>query len=78
MLGIEEGAELTYTRDENITCTIVANNQVLYNEKIYSLSALSAELLNSKYGVQGPLYWLYHGKTLTELRSELERQQEEE
>ena len=78
MLGIKEGEILTFSRDENITCAVISDNKVSYKDQEYSLSALAKDLLQYKYGVQGPLYWLYKGKTLSELRNEKEREISEE
>ena len=70
------GSELIYTRDENITCKVINDNEVEYNNKKYSLSKLADELLtNSGYNwksVQGPLYFKYKEKTLFELKKEME------
>lgn len=80
MLGIEEGEVLTFSRDENIKCTVISGTKVSYEDKEYSLSGLAAKLLgkeNSR-GVQGPRFWLYEGKTLSELRNEKEREISEE
>ena len=86
MLGIEEGEELTFSRDENIRCKVLANeisfngNKVEFQGEVHSVSSLAAKLLGKEnsQGVQGPLYWLYKGKTLSELRNEKEREISEE
>ncbi|MGL4389233.1 MAG: hypothetical protein ACRCTJ_07570 [Brevinema sp.] len=72
MIGLKEGDELTFSRDENIKCVINSDNTVEYQGETYSLSKLAQKLLNSTYGVQGPAYWIYQGKLLTEIRRELE------
>jgi hypothetical protein len=75
-VNIPIGSELTYTRDEDIKCNVVSDNEVEYNNKRYSLSKLADELLTkSGYNwksVQGPLYFKYNNKTLFELKKEIE------
>ena len=80
MLGIKEGAELTFSRDENIVCAVITGTKVNYEDQEYSLSGLAAKLLgkeNSR-GVQGPRFWLYKGKTLSELHNEKKQEISEE
>ncbi|MGL4563224.1 MAG: GIY-YIG nuclease family protein [Brevinema sp.] len=72
MIGLKEGYELTFSRNENIKCVIASDSTVEYQEQIYSLSGLAKELLGKPYGVQGPAFWMYQGKLLTEMRRELE------
>jgi hypothetical protein len=75
-VNIPIGTELIYTRDENIKCKVISDNEVEYNNKKYSLSRLADELLTqSGYNwksVQGPLYFKYNEKTLFELKKEME------
>ena len=80
MLGVEEGEELIFSRDENIVCTVINGTKVNFEGQEYSLSGLAAKLLgkeNSR-GVQGPRFWFYKEKLLTELRNEKEREISEE
>ena len=81
-VNIPIGAELTYTRDENIKCTVKSDNEIEYNGKIYSLSKLADELLKQNgynwKSVQGPLYFKYNEKTLFELKKEMELSDEED
>jgi len=56
---------------------IVINiKQVKYNDTIMSLSAAAFEALESIgiswKSVQGPLFWEYDGKTLDDLRSDID------
>ncbi|MDR0315023.1 MAG: GIY-YIG nuclease family protein [Oscillospiraceae bacterium] len=75
MVGIPEGAELTFIYDEGCVCTVApTGNKVIYCGKSYSLSRLAGKLLVEKRNwssadfAQGPLYFLYDGKTLSEWR----------
>jgi len=75
-VNIPIGAELTYTRDDNIKCIVASDNEVEYNNKKYSLSKL-ADILLTENGynwksVQGPLYFKYNEKTLFEMKKEIE------
>ena len=75
-VNIPIGSELVYTRDEDIKCKVINDNEIEYNGKNYSLSKLADELLSqSGYNwksVQGPLYFKYNEKTLFELKKEKE------
>lgn len=72
-LNIEKDSLLTFTRDNNITCTVFDETKVMFKDTIQSLSAASKEALKDKgvfwKAVQGPLFWEYQGKTIDELRS---------
>ena len=80
-VNIPIGSELIYTRDENIICRVISDNEIEYNNKKYSLSKLADELLRqSGYNwksVQGPLYFKYREKTLFELKKEKEAIEED-
>jgi T5orf172 domain-containing protein len=76
MVQIPVGATLTFTRDPNVTATVVDNRRVTFNGANRSLSdaallALRAQGLNWPR-VQGPLYWQYEGETLDERRRRME------
>jgi len=79
-VNIPIGSELIYTRDDDIKCKVISDNKVEYDGKPYSLSKLADELLQQNgynwKGVQGPLYFKYNEKTLSELRSELRKEKE--
>jgi len=74
ILGIQKGTTLTFSKDENITCTVSDNGKIIFREKETTLSG-SALLVTNEMGydwgqVQGAGYWCYQGKTLRELVSE--------
>lgn len=76
LINIQQDSELTFTRDETKKCKVVSESEVEYNGERYSLSKLALKLL-SELGynwksVQGPQFFKYNGKTLVELRRELE------
>ncbi|MCL2882631.1 MAG: hypothetical protein FWF45_07105 [Coriobacteriia bacterium] len=75
MLDIPVGAELSYIRDDAITCTVAdADHHVKYNGELTTLSALASKLLGrcSTNSVQGTLYFVYDGEVLSDRRNRLE------
>jgi len=81
-VNIPIGAELTYTRDDNIKCIVSSDNEVEYKNKKYSLSKLADELLTENgynwKSVQGPLFFKYKEKTLNEMKKEIDTKSSEE
>ncbi len=73
--GIPVGAELVFWKTANepteITCTVADEKNVNYDGKVWSLSALATELVQSKWGVAGPRYFKYNGEWLNAIRSRL-------
>ena len=64
-------------RDEEITAIVLNDKQVEFEGAATSLSAAAGKILTRDYDwgtskVQGPLYWVYENKTLSERRMELE------
>ena len=82
MVHIPIGSRLIYKYDSNIVCTTIDdNNKVSYNGKVYTLSRLVHDLryeedskTRTSFTYQGPLYFIYNGKLLTELRAEVEQE----
>lgn len=70
-LGIHPGEELEYIHDKNIKVKVVDDRTVEYQGEKYYLSNLAQKLLKYKNRVQGPLYFTYKGKVLTDLRNSL-------
>ena len=76
MVDIPVGAELVFSRDENIKAKVVDNRNVEFNGEIVSLS-VAADKSMRKMGiqwksVQGPAYWMYEGEILDERRKRFE------
>ena len=74
ILGIQKGTTLTFSKDENITCTVSDNGKIIFRDKETTLSG-SALLVTNEMGydwgqVQGAGYWCYQGKTLRDLIAE--------
>lgn len=73
MVHIPADAELTFTRDENVTCKVSEDlKHVEFNGETMSLSKAAKIALGSKWLEQGPIYWKYKGEILDELRRRLE------
>tara|TARA_A100001015_G_scaffold201771_1_gene225295 strand:- start:1234 stop:1854 length:621 start_codon:yes stop_codon:yes gene_type:complete len=76
MLDINPGEILKFKKDNTITCEVYDDTQVKFRDKITSLSN-SADIVLKELGydwssVQGPRWWVYEDKTLSELRNERE------
>jgi hypothetical protein len=74
-VGVPVGALLRFTRDQSVEATVAPNDQVKYDGQVISISK-AAKLALKKVGkdwknVQGPMYWMYNGKTLHELHEKL-------
>lgn len=69
-LGISVGTTLYFKRDTSITCVVCEDNQVRYNDRVLSLSALSKELVG--YHIRPiPLWSLEDGTLLIDLYEKL-------
>ena len=75
MVNIPIGAELVFSRDENIKSRVADNKMIDFNGHITSLSASAQKILGYDYGVQGTAYWMYDGETLDERRRRLESEE---
>ncbi len=76
MLDIKPGEILKFKKDNSIVCEVHDETQVKFRDKVTSLSN-SADIILKEMGyewlsVQGPRWWVYEGKTLSELRNERE------
>ena len=75
MVKIPVGAELYFSRDENIKAKVIdthAANSIEFNGKKTSLSRSAQKILGYQYGVAGTDYWMFDGETLDERRRRLE------
>lgn len=76
MIDINPGEILKFKKDETIICEVQDDNKVKFREEITSLSN-SADIILREMGydwtsVDGPRWWMYRGKTLRDIRSEIE------
>ena len=75
MVKIPVGAELYFSRDENIKAKVIdthAANSIEFNGKKTSLSRSAQKILGYQYGVAGTDYWMFDGETLDERRRRFE------
>ncbi len=77
-LGIKIGDTLTFSRDITKTALVQADNRVLFDNQIRSLSESAAKILEAMSGkltsVSGSDYWMFEGELLSERRNRLEAQ----
>lgn len=72
-LGVPVGAELVFTKDNHITCTVLDDsNQVEYDRKTWSISTLANHLLGVFSG-NGFRYFSYESEMLWDRRLRLKR-----
>lgn len=85
LLGIEVGEEISFLYDDNIIVKVLNNkNKVDFESEVYSVTGLAKKILIEKYNWQDDLHvngWRYFtkdGVTLSDLRDQIESEQEEE
>ena len=66
--GIPVGAKLVFIEDPTVIATVVNSRKVQYNNEITSLSAIVSNIKG--HSSQGPLYFTYNGKLLTDIAEE--------
>nr|WP_321359140.1 GIY-YIG nuclease family protein [uncultured Hyphomonas sp.] len=76
IIGLEPGQMLNHVKDETVTCIIVDNTKVLFQNEEMSLSKAALKALHdmgySWKAVSGSEYWEFKGQTLDERRREIE------
>lgn len=71
--NIRNGEVICFVEDEKITAVVTGARQVLFEDEIWYLSPLVKELyarlnkVNKSGAYQGPLYFSYKGKKLTDI-----------
>ena len=74
MVDIPVGAELTFSRDENVKAKVIDNRSIEFNGESTSLSGAAQKILNVEWPIQGTIYWMYDGETLDERRKRYEEE----
>ena len=82
MVDIEIGSELTFLKDENLTCRVVSDREIEFEGTSSSLNQVTLDLLKNRFGknwgsVRGPDFWIYENETLTERRLRMENEEPE-
>ena len=72
MINIQPGTILNFVKDTTITCEVHDDRKVKFRDKITSLSDAADTILKEMgydwSAAQGPIWWSYEGKSLSELR----------
>lgn len=69
LCGIPNGAELVFTEDPSVKVRVISDRKVQYGDEITSLSAIAGLLKHAK-AVQGPAFFTYNGRLITEIAEE--------
>lgn len=72
MCGIKPGAKVAFIKDPKKIAVVIDDSHVEYDGETTSLSALAQRLLKLPYPAQGPIYFTYKGKKLSDLRRDRE------
>ena len=82
MVDIEIGSELTFLKDENLTCRVMRDREIEFEGTSSSLNQVTLDLLNNRFGkswgsVRDPDFWIHENETLTERRLRMENEEPE-
>lgn len=69
-MGIPNNAVLSFVNDPSVTVTITGDKQIVYNNEMTSLTAVTKKLLNAPRNVAPTRYWEYDGKNLRDIYDE--------
>ena len=78
MIGLKPG-DVVYFEHGDIPVTVVSENTIAYDNEIYTLSRFCKHFMpsddskNKEY--QGPAHFLYNGRTLDDIRKEIEKKE---
>jgi hypothetical protein len=78
MVDIPLGAELYFSRDNDIKSTVIGRSgseSIEFNGKRTSLSRAAIEIMQAPSALSGTAYWMYDGETLDERRRRYEEQE---
>lgn len=68
--GIPMGSVLVFKEDPSKTVVVVDDRKVEYGDEITSLSAVAQRIKGTSYPLQGPVYFTYNGKLVSEIYNE--------
>ena len=78
MVDIPVGSTLSFINREKIVAKVVDNNNIEFEDEIYSLSGAALEILarEGRYytSASGPMHWMYEGETLHDRRNRMEKE----
>lgn len=72
-IGIPVGAELRFIDNDTIRVKVVDDHRIEYNGETTSLSALAKRLKGWKHRPQGPQFFSYNGKRISDIRDEYDQ-----
>ena len=77
MINIQPESQLTFVRDDSLVARVINDRQIEFEGSVTSLSSSAVKILQSRYGyrgskIQGPQYWCYEGRVLSEIRDSIE------
>lgn len=80
MVGLQDGDKIVF-KELNLEVKVNGRNTIEYENRLWSLSAFTAAFLpehlqNASGAYQGPKYFTYNGKTLWDIRLEMEKSTE--
>ncbi len=85
MVKINIGSELLLGQDETIKSIVSGNREIEYDGETGTLNKTTLRILKEKFhynpeatGVQSATYWKYEGKYLSEIRSEMESETDDD
>jgi len=71
MVGIPSGSTLEYVRDSSVTAKVIDDKNIEFNGEILSLSVAAQKAAGVQHPLQGPIFWIYNGRTLDKIRKEV-------
>lgn len=73
LVNMKAGDEISFTSDPTIKAYVSKDlKHIEYSGQTLSLSAAAAQIINPDYPLQGTVYWEYEGKTLDDIRRDIE------
>lgn len=69
-LGIQEGERLSWKDNQDIYVTVSGERKVIYEGEEYYLTAVTQKLKDTTKPIAPAPYWLYNGKSLTDIYNE--------
>ena len=75
-LGIAPGTILAWYNDPSFTCEVIDDHNVSFSGEQTTLSRIASDKLG--YNVNGALYFVYEGKTVSQIREEKQSEKVEE
>ena len=66
-MNVPIGSTLNYIKDFNITVKVISEKKVLFDNREYSLTKITRELLELPYNVAPCRYWAFEGKNLQDI-----------